>query len=169
MLEKIERRYFGIGQGSLRASPLQVAGAMAALARGGVYRPPVLVVERTERPGGAGDSGEGGGGQRLEISERTVAIVLDGMEAAISEPGGTAYEQFAHADFARYGLRVYGKTGSTERPDHAWFAGFAVDRGGRGVVVVVVVEGAQRGSSDAAPIGRDVIDFCLEAGYLGGE
>jgi penicillin-binding protein 2 len=169
-LQRNERRYFGIGQGSLRVTPLQVAGSMAALARGGIYRPPRLFIERNKSAFGAGGSDLVGHGEaeRLQISKRFVEIVLDGMEAAVSEPGGTAYEQFAPAAFGQYGVRVYGKTGSTERPDHAWFAGLAVDVRGLGITVVVVVEGAQRGSADAAPIGRDIIEFCMEAGYLEG-
>ena len=41
-LENGERRFFGIGQGNLRVTPLQVANAMAAIARAGVYKPPRL-------------------------------------------------------------------------------------------------------------------------------
>ncbi|MHC4594982.1 MAG: penicillin-binding transpeptidase domain-containing protein, partial [Planctomycetota bacterium] len=36
-LKKGERRFFGIGQGNLRVTPLQVANAIAAIARGGFY------------------------------------------------------------------------------------------------------------------------------------
>jgi cell division protein FtsI/penicillin-binding protein 2 len=64
-------------------------------------------------------------------------------------------------------VKVYGKTGSTERPEHAWFAGFAQDSSARKIAVAVVVEGGQHGSSDAAPLVRDIIQFCIEAGYLG--
>jgi len=29
------------------------------------------------------------------------------------------------------------------------------------------VEGGQHGSSDAAPLARDIIQFCIDAGYIG--
>jgi penicillin-binding protein 2 len=41
-LENGERRFFGIGQGNLRVTPLQVANAMAAVARAGIYKPAQL-------------------------------------------------------------------------------------------------------------------------------
>ena len=43
-LENWERRYFGMGQGNLRATPLQVANAFAIIARGGLYKPPRLFI-----------------------------------------------------------------------------------------------------------------------------
>ncbi len=42
-LSPSERRWFGIGQGNFRVTPLQVANAMAAIARGGFYMSPRLV------------------------------------------------------------------------------------------------------------------------------
>jgi penicillin-binding protein 2 len=64
-------------------------------------------------------------------------------------------------------VNIYGKTGSTQAPEHAWFGGFAKDDKGRGISIAVVVEGGQHGSSDAAPLARDIIQFCIESGYLG--
>jgi len=158
-LKASERRYFGIGQGNLRVTPLQVANAMAAIARGGVYKPPRLFAGEPNVP----DIGR----VNLGISAETMDVVRDGMAAVVSEPGGTAYRAFEYTGFGRRGVRVYGKTGSTEAPDTAWFAGFAEDDAGRKIALAVVVEGGQHGSSDAAPLGRDIIDFCIEAGYLG--
>ena len=89
------------------------------------------------------------------------------MRAVVNEDGGTAYNEFAHANFAEHGVEVYGKTGSTEAPEHAWFAGFSEDKRGRGIAIAVVVEGGQHGSSDAGPLARDIIGFCIEAGYIG--
>ena len=154
-----ERRYFGIGQGNLRATPLQVANAMAAIARGGFYRAPRLFIEDANGPSPDAIN--------LNISAATLDVVRDGMRAVVSEPEGTAYNEFAPADFAWQGIEVFGKTGSTEAPDNAWFAGFAEDGAGRGIAIAVVVEGGQHGSSDAGPLARDIIQFCIDAGYIG--
>lgn len=153
-----ERRWFGIGQGNLRATPLQVANAMATIARGGIYKSPKLFRE---------DGASGGDSSPLGISAQTLNMVREGMRAVVEEHGGTAYSEFAYAGFAAQGIKVYGKTGSTERPEHAWFAGFAVDRSGRSVAVAVLVEGGKHGSSDAAPLARDILHFCVQQGYLG--
>jgi len=159
VLEHAERRFFGIGQGNLRVTPLQVANAMAAIARGGLYKPPRLFIEDVNDPGS--DTTD------LGISEKTLEVVRDGMSAVVNESGGTAYNEFVAAGFAGQGIEVFGKTGSTEAPDNAWFAGFAEDGAGRSIAIAVIVEGGQHGSSDAAPLARDIIQFCIEAGYLG--
>jgi len=153
-----ERRYFGIGQGSLRVTPLQVANTMATIARGGVFKLPRLF----------GDS-QSSAGVDLGISHETLAIIHDGMSAVVSEPGGTAYAQFEPllTILAAEDVKVYGKTGSTERPFHAWFAGFAADSKGGKIAVAVVVEGGQHGSSDAAPLARDIIQLCINSEYIG--
>ena len=89
------------------------------------------------------------------------------MSAVVNEQGGTAYREFAQSDLGRQAVTVYGKTGSTENPDHAWFAGFAKDGAGRRLAIAVIVEGGQHGSADAAPLARDIIQFCIDAGYIG--
>ena len=153
-----ERRWFGIGQGNLRATPVQVADAMATIARGGIYKAPRLFAEDADAPV---DS------PALEISQQTLNLVREGMRAVIEEQGGTAHEEFANAGFTSQGIRVYGKTGSTEKPEHAWFAGFAEDASGRSIAVAVLVEGGKHGASDAAPLARDILRYCVEAGYIG--
>jgi len=194
-LSEGERRWFGIGQGNCRATPLQVANAFAALARGGVYKPARLIV-------GVGDGNDGSLAARdlatetseksiinnqqsiinlqglpqvrrraidLGLKEKTLTVVYDGMQAVVNEAGGTANKEFAFAlnGFADEGVKVYGKTGSTEKPSNAWFAGFAKDTAGRGIALAVIVEQGRHGSSDAAPPARDIISFCIERGYIG--
>ncbi|MHC4574245.1 MAG: peptidoglycan D,D-transpeptidase FtsI family protein [Planctomycetota bacterium] len=160
-----ERRYFGIGQGNLRVTPLQVANAMAAIARRGVFRLPRLFIEDPNHSQGSPDNFETE--IPLGISPGTLDTLYDGMRAVVNEQGGTAAKEFAHSGLAERGITVYGKTGSTEKPDHAWFAGFATDTRGRGIAVAVLVEGGQHGSRDAAPLARDIFRFCIEEGYIG--
>lgn len=153
-----ERRYFGIGQGNLRVTPLQVANAMAVIARNGTYKSPHLL---------AADANDDYQIRSLDISSHTLSVVRGGMKAVVNESGGTAYRAFSSSDFAARGITVYGKTGSTERPEHAWFAGFAEDSRGRAVAIAVLVEGGKRGSLDAAPLGRKILELCTDAGYIG--
>ncbi len=157
-LRNRERRFFGIGQGDLRVTPLQVANSIAAIARGGIYKRPKLLHEPRNSEG-----------EDLGISLGTLAVVYDGMSAVINEAGGTAHTQFKPflATLAAEDVKVYGKTGSTEDPEHAWFGGFAQDSTARKIAIAVVVEGGQHGSSDAAPLARNIIQFCIEAGYIG--
>jgi len=154
-----EKRLFGIGQGNLRATPLQIANAMATIARSGSFLAPTLFLNNnssfTAQP------------IPLQISPETLRTVYDGMFAVVNETEGTANPAFAGRSFNSYGVTVFGKTGSTENPENAIFAGFAKDDKGRTIALTVIVEGGQRGSKDAAPLGADIIDFCIEEGYIG--
>jgi len=160
-LNKGERRFFGIGQGNLRVTPLQAANAFAAIARGGRYKTARLFIEPEAAKGQRRETSTD-----LNISTETLAVIYDGMNAVVNESGGTAYKEFEHSGLSEQGIKVYGKTGSTEEPDNAWFGGFARDPAGRCIAIAVVVEGGQHGSRDAAPLARDIIQFCIEAGYL---
>jgi len=162
-LAETERRLFGIGQGNVRVTPLQVANAMAAIARGGVFNQPKLFREMSDLQCPAANLQP----EPLGISPQTLEVVQDGMYAVVNESGGTAYKEFAHSGLPEQGVQVYGKTGSTEAPDVAWFAGFAKDSSSRSIAIAVVVEGGQHGSSDAAPLARDIIQFCIEEDYIG--
>lgn len=158
-LRRSERPLVGIGQGNLRATPLQVANAFATIARGGQHKPPRLFLRPRVPP--ATEPVD------LQISNETLRVVYDGMDAVVNEDHGTAHKEFAPSMLSRQGVKVYGKTGSTERPYHAWFAGFAEDDEGAKVAVAVIIEGGQHGSSDAAPVARDIIQFCINEGYVG--
>lgn len=161
-LDKGERRFFGIGQGNLRATPLQVANAMAAIARGGIFKRPRIIINAHTTP-----EEDRASTNELNISSQTLRVIYDGMSAVVNESSGTANRPFSEAPLTQYGVDVYGKTGSTERPEHAWFAGFATDGAGRKLSIAVLVEGGQRGSRDAAPLAREILRFCIKVGYLG--
>jgi cell division protein FtsI/penicillin-binding protein 2 len=161
-LQKGDRPLFGIGQGNLWATPLQVANSFATLARGGRAKPPRLFLSPKSLAGEQTQESVD-----LHISALTLQTVYDGMTAVVNEPGGTAYKEFKPRELAQQGVKVLGKTGSTERPYHAWFAGFAEDHGGAKIALAVLVEGGQHGSSDAAPLARDIIQLCVEKGYVG--
>lgn len=156
-----EKRLFGIGHGNLWATPLQVANAFATIARGGLHKPPRLFLQPPPAAGGPNLSAD------LNISKHTLDVVYDGMSAVVNERSGTAYEAFASANLSRHGVHVYGKTGSTERPDSAWFGGFVEDTRGRKLAIAVVIEGGQSGSHDAAPLGCHIVRLCIDAGHIG--
>ena len=164
-----------IGQGSTRATLLQLALAYAALANGGdLYRP--ILVESIRRPDGtvveeATPTVRG----RLEIDEEALALVNSGLRGVVNEAAGTAYEARIEG-----GVTVSGKTGTAEidagtphgdldprrawyfRRSHAWFAGFAPTEAPE-VAIVVLVEHGGSGGRAAAPIAVRVLED-----YLGG-
>jgi penicillin-binding protein 2 len=159
VLYQQERRNFGIGQGNLRTTVLQAANAAAAIARGGIFKKPRLFLSDFDIYNSYQED--------LNISPKNLAVVRDGMKAVVYEVGGTAYNAFRNNGLSRRDITVYGKTGSTQAPNNAWFMCFAEDSSGRAVVVTLMVEGGESGGQDAAPLGRNIIRFCNEAGYVG--
>ncbi|MBN2182739.1 MAG: hypothetical protein JW715_12575 [Sedimentisphaerales bacterium] len=157
-LRDADRKMFGIGQGNLRVTPLQVANTMATIARGGISISPILFRD-FQHPEST----------PLNISKETLDVVYDGMSAVVNETNGTANKQFGPIlqDFAAQDVKIYGKTGSTEGEEHAWFAGFAEDSTGRKLAFAVIVEGGQHGSSDAAPLASEILQICIQEGYIG--
>jgi len=134
-----------IGQGYLLATPLQMANAYAALARGGSLLAPKLVSDQDQKTLGS-----------LDLSQATRTAILDGMKRVTSTPAGTAYYAFKDEK-----LSIAAKTGSAENenPDaHAWFVGYLpADK--PTLLVLVMVEGGQHGGTVAAPIARALIDM----------
>jgi len=158
-LQTYEKRMFGIGQGGMRATVLQVANAIAAISRGGIYKNPRLFLSDVD----VFNEEQ----QDLGLSQHTLRIVRDGMMAVTSEVGGTAYNVFKNSILNEREVKVYGKTGSTEKPEHAWFAGFAEDSAGRAISIAIVVETGESGARDAAPLGHEILKLCNQAGYIG--
>ncbi len=161
----------GIGQGSVLATPLQIATMIARLVSG------QAVVPHFVRAGGLMPAG--GDPARpdfppLGLDPDALALVRDGMNGVVNEPGGTAYA----ARITEPGLAMGGKSGTSqvrritqyerdhglhkidEIPwkdrDHALFVGFAPVDAPRYVCATVVEHGGG-GSAVAAPICRDVL------------
>ncbi|MBP7053647.1 MAG: hypothetical protein KBE65_21770 [Phycisphaerae bacterium] len=157
-LKAWHRRLFGIGHGNFRVTPLQVANTFATLARGGRRQMPRLFLRPPQPPVESVD---------LQIHPTTLAPIYDGISAVVNESGGSAYKAFQGSTLYARGVKVYGKTGSSEAPENAWFAGYGEDGRGSKIAIAVVIEGGQRGGSDAGPLGRAIFELCVEAGYLG--
>ena len=158
-LDASEKRMFGIGQGGMRVTVLQVANAMATIARGGIFKNPRLFLSDSD----VNNEKQ----QNLNVSEHTLSVIRDGMKAVTSETDGSAYTVFRDSILNSRNVTVYGKTGSTEAPEHAWFAGFTEDTAGRAIAIAIVVEEGQSGSRDAAPLAEKILTLCNERGYIG--
>jgi penicillin-binding protein 2 len=161
----------GIGQGSVLATPLQIATMVARLVTGRAVVPHLVR--------GMGVMPQGGDLSApdfpsLGIDPAARALVLDGMNAVVNEAGGTAYA----ARITEPGLAMGGKSGTSQvrqitqyerdhglrrideipwkERDHALFVGFAPIDAARYVCATVVEHGGG-GSAVAGPICRDVL------------
>ncbi len=157
----------GIGQGSLTASPLQVARSFAVFANGGRLVQPRLVKRYT-------DAERQEEQEFLPVDERVIAmtplqhaVIEGGLLAVVNDPGGTGKEA---ADPL---LKIAGKTGTAEAAqsrlgaspevakwlmeDHAWFALYGPVPDPQ-VVVVVFLEHGGSGGTHAAPLARRIFE-----------
>jgi cell division protein FtsI/penicillin-binding protein 2 len=148
-----------IGQG-IAVTPMQMATAYAALANGGILRPP-HIVEAVD-----GKAARNPRGHRI-ISEATAASLRRMLEGVFG-PGGTA------SGAGIEGYVMAGKTGTAEKPDETGgysktkfvssFVGFAPARRPKLLVAVMVDEpqGDIYGGTVAAPAFREITSFALQ-------
>ena len=152
-----------IGQG-LAVTPIQMATAYAAIANGGILRPPHVIKQvgarRLPLPKGH------------RIIQPQTAASLRAMLEGVLGPGGTASEASIP------GYKLAGKTGTAQKPDPvnggysqdkfvASFVGFAPAKNPRLLVAVMVDEpqGEIYGGLVAAPAFQAITRFALP--YLG--
>ena len=147
---------FGIGQGYLSVTPLQMAVAGAAIANGGEILVP-RVVSALRQDGLTLPAPRTVAG-RLPVDAEHIAVVREALRRA-ANPGGTA------VNGEPAGITIGGKTGTAEfgrpHPDgsfdtHAWFLGFAPYESPEIAVVVYLEHGI--GSRHAAPVARSIFE-----------
>jgi penicillin-binding protein 2 len=146
-----------IGQGSLRATPLQVLSMMAAVASGG-HLPMPHVATRPPNSLAAEQ-------RRLDPGFlKALPAIREGLERAVSDAQGTA-----HATVYLPTIGVAGKTGTAEtgggRAAHAWLAGYVPSEAPK-LAFVVVLEHAGDAAATAGPLAKRLVLRMNELGML---
>lgn len=142
-----------IGQGDLLATPVQLCVLTSVVANGGYRVTPHLVRWIVDANGKERRAHRNAPVTVRGLGERTLAILARAMEAVVQGEHGTGRA-------ARVpGLRVAGKTGTSENPhgeDHALFTAYApADR--PTIVLAIVMENAGHGGAMAAPIAGRIL------------
>jgi penicillin-binding protein 2 len=148
-----------IGQGPIRATPLQVLRAVSALATDGRLVTPHLVMHAEN-----GTTPTSWPVVQLPIKSENAARIRAGMWGNVNG-GGTG------SGAAIPGLDICGKTGTVQVigaeakkdfkgdaadvANHAWFAGFA-SRDNPEIAVIVFLEHGGGGGAAAAPLAREI-------------
>lgn len=150
---------YGIGQGEINVTPMQMAVYIAALANKGTVFQPHVVREIFNNLTGKKQVNDYDS-HRIPISESNFDIVHKGMYDVVNSPGGTGFAPIMPYRSYLKDYAVYGKTGTAENPhgqDHSWFVCFALKNGKPVLAIVAMVENAGFGSTVAAPIAYQVL------------
>jgi len=147
-----------IGQGYVLVTPLQLLNGTAAVANGGAVYRPQLVDQVVDGAGQVIRSCTPEVMRSVPVSAQNLAIVREGMRAAVTR--GTAHR----ANLAE--IAVAGKTGTAEYPGkrdengilptHAWFTAFAPYDNPE-IALVVFVSGGHEGAKIAVPVAAQVL------------
>ena len=149
---------YGIGQGFLTVTPLQMINLYNAIANKGVIIKPKLVIneEIVEEK------------VKLNISDSDWNLIINGLEEVTSVQGSAANAGTASKSFKGFPISVAGKTGTAQVGDgdpHAWFIGFAPSEEPM-YTVLVLIEHGKSGGETASPIARKIFDYMYENGFF---
>jgi penicillin-binding protein 2 len=150
---------WGIGQGEVGVTPLQMAGYAATLANKGLWNQPHIVRSLIDKRNNT-EQKLGFASNQLPIKTEYFDIIHDGMAAVVGR-GGTA------SSTAIEGVVICGKTGTaqnSQNKDHAWFICFAPRENPQIAVCVMIENAGATGGAIAAPIAQKIMQryFALQ-------
>jgi penicillin-binding protein 2 len=153
--------FMGIGQGDVKATPIQVARMTAAVANGGKLLTP-HVVNQVLSPDGKVVRDIKPQSTTVPVSADHLAEIREGMHQGVQLALGAA-----HRIQETTSVDVAGKTGTAEfidtdgvKKQHAWFTGFAPFDDPQVVVTVYYDLGV--GGDKAAPVAGKIIDYFMK-------
>jgi penicillin-binding protein 2 len=133
---------------------------------------PHIVAQITDADGNAVQRFTPKAVRTLPISPENLAVVKQGLDAAVNTESGTGWK-FARVD----GVHIAGKTGTAEycddlalkngecyvghQPTHAWFAAYAPVEDPEIAVLVFLYNGGE-GSERAAPVAQKILKYYFE-------
>lgn len=151
-----------IGQGFNLATPMQLAVMLSCVANGGIRYQPYLVDSILNADGSQYMTPVRSEGKHIDISQRTLDYMQQGMSATTQEGGTASY-------FQSLPRKVAGKTGTAENShgrDHGLFVAYGPVEDPE-LVVVAIVEQGGFGTSAAGPIVYKVFEeYFREEGLL---
>ncbi|SDF77299.1 penicillin-binding protein 2, partial [Sporomusa acidovorans] len=143
-----------IGQGFQLMTPMQMVSLISQIANGGHRYRPYLVSKMLSPDGKVIKTYEPEELGRVNLSEKTLKTVREGLKEVISPQGTAGYM------FENFPLQIAGKTSTAENPhgdDHGWFVAYGPYENPTLAVAVVVEQGGY-GSDSAAPIARKIFE-----------
>jgi penicillin-binding protein 2 len=156
---------FGIGQGYLAVTPLQLVNAVASIANGGELLQPRLVKEIQDDHGNTVATFGPEVRRQVPVNPDYLAVMREAMRQSV-DSGVASSAKVA-------GLSIGGKTGTAEFGEqhadgkydtHGWFVGFAPFEDPEIAVAVFVQRGG--GFQNAAPVAARIFDYYFHQRYV---
>ena len=151
-----------IGEGKVRATPLQMASVAQAIAAGGTRMPTTVAAEELAPDAASAPA----------VSQETARTIGEFMELVVSEgtaaeaglPLGQVAGKTGTAELRQASLRAAGLSvvPSVEKPLNAWFLAFAPIEDPQLAVGVLILDSGGAGGDVAAPVARDVLAAGVE-------
>ncbi len=149
---------FGIGQGYVGATPLQMLLVTAAVANGGEVLVPHVVKELRDGDGNVIDIARQETKRNLNVDQRNIDILREAMRQAVAD-GSAFTAQVRNVQIAgTTGTAEFGEMiGDRKYKEHGWFTGFAPYNNPEVAVVVFHEQG--NGAGTAAPTAAKILDY----------
>jgi len=157
---------FGIGQGYLTVTPLQLARITAAIANGGDLLTPRVAKQVEDDQGNVLQAFQTKVARKLSVSADNLTIMREAMrQAVVYGPARTG---------ASSQVTIGGKTGTAEFGEqlangryvysHAWYTGFAPYDNPEIAVVVFLEKGV--GATNGGPVAKQIFDYYFQRQHL---
>jgi len=147
-----------IGQGYLLTTPLQMLDVTSGFAMDGtIYKPHLLYKIVDQNTGRTVFEKQPEILRETTFDQKYLDFMKSTLEKVISSPSGTGKKARIN------GVRVAGKTGTSENPHgdtHAWFTAYAPAEDPK-VAIIVMVENGGEGGIVSAPIAKRVMEQSL--------
>jgi penicillin-binding protein 2 len=142
-----------IGQGSVMATPIQIARMIATVSDGGTLLKPYLLKNLANVTP-----------DHFPLADDTVEQVTEGMYGVINEGGTGSSLKLQNIDFSGKSgtaqLMSYeagSKNGKKGKETNGWFVGYAPRRNPEIVVAAVIQGSSEHGGTTAGPVVRDIV------------
>ncbi|MBN2058454.1 MAG: penicillin-binding protein 2 [Candidatus Saganbacteria bacterium] len=145
---------YGIGQGWVQVTPLQMTVAYTAVATGNIFRP-YVVKEIKDSAGEIIYQGKAKIVNKLDLSPETIELIRGALHDVVDRATGVSV-RFS-------GVTAAGKTGTAENPGkaHAWFICYAPYEHPEVVIAAFVAHG-EHGDTASAHLARDMLKWYKE-------
>ena len=145
---------FGFGQGSLTATPLQIAACFAVFANGGIYNTPYLYKGVTDKSGAF--TPEIKINSRKALKDTTCKVISDALYKVTESGTGKAAKSIffdACTKTATAQSGQYDENGNEIK--YCWFAGYFPYDNPR-YVICILKENGSSGGTDGAPVFKEI-------------